>query len=152
MRTDLPVTDVRGGEELYRIDLKEGFLKSTGIFLAGLVAFVFSAINICLVLTGKMNLDKRNIGIRVALGASNQLIFMSALFENLFCYCIAYLCDIGLVYLLRPTYPEGLTVILNARVFIVALIFGIFMTVLVTFIVTFKLRRKKCVELFERVS
>ena len=152
MRTELPVTNVIGGEELYHTGLANGVYKSLGIFLVGFVAFLFAAINIALVLIGKFNLDKRNHGIRMAMGASYRLVFLSALFENILCFCVAFLCDIGLVYILKPTFPEGLTVILNNRVYFVAFAFGIFMTVIVTWIALFKLKRKKLVELFERVS
>lgn len=152
MRTGLPVTNVISGEELYHTGLADGVYKSLGIFLVGFVAFLFAAINIALVLIGKFNLDKRNHGIRMAMGASYRLVFLSALFENILCFCIAFLCDIGLVYILKPTFPDGLTVILNNRVYFVAFAFGIFMTVIVTWIALFKLKRKKLVELFERVS
>ncbi len=152
IRSGMPAKYVRSGEEIYRKDLKSGIYKSLSIIGVGLVSFIFSAINICLVLIGKMNLDKRNYGIRMAIGASNQLIFLSALMENLICFFAAYLCDIGLIYLLKPTYPEGLTVVLNARVYAVAFIFGIIMTTIVTSVAMFRLRKHNLVELFERVS
>ncbi|MCM1224711.1 MAG: hypothetical protein NC548_60710, partial [Lachnospiraceae bacterium] len=150
--TDLPILNVRNGEELYHTSLREGLYKSMGIFGVGFVAFAFAAINVCLVLVGKLNLDKRTYGIRMALGASYGFVFLSAVIENMLCFCIAYLLDVVMVHILKPTYPEGLTVILNARVYVAAYVFGAFMTLVVTWIVLYRLKKQKLAELFERVS
>lgn len=148
----LPVSDVKSGNELYHTGLKEGLHQSMDIFGVGFVAFAFAAINICLVLVGKLNLDKRTFGIRMALGASYGFVFLSALIENMLCFCIAYLLDVGLVHILKPTYPEDLTIILNARVYVAAYIFGAIMTLIVTWVALSKMKKQKLVELFERVS
>lgn len=150
--TGLSVADVKSGEDLYHIYLKDGLYQSMGIFFVGFAAFAFAAINICLVLVGKLNLDKRMYGIRMALGAPYGLVFLSALIENLLCFCIAYLFDVGMVHILKPTYPKDLTLILNDKVYVTAYIFGAFMTLVVTWIALYKLKRQKLVELFERVS
>lgn len=148
----LPIINVRNGGEIYRTGLREGLYKSMGIFGVGFAAFIFAAINIYLVLVGKLNLDKRTYGIRMALGAPYGFIFLSAVIENMLCFCIAYLLDIGMVHILKPTYPEDLTVILNYRVYAAAYLFGAFMTLVVTRITLYSLKKKKLVELFERVS
>ena len=148
----LPIINVRNGGEIYRTGLREGLYKSMGIFGVGFAAFIFAAINICLVLVGKLNLDKRTYGIRMALGAPYGFIFLSAVIENMLCFCIAYLLDIGMIHILKPTYPEDLTVILNYRVYAAAYLFGAFMTLVVTRITLYRLKKKKIVELFERVS
>lgn len=148
----LPVSEVRSGNELYHTGLTTGLYKSMGILGVGLVAFTVAAINICLVLVGKLNLDKRTYGIRMALGAPYSFVFLSAVIENMLCFCIAYLLDVGMVHILKPTYPKDLTIILNAKVYVAAYIFGAFMTLVVTWIALYKLKRQKLVELFERVS
>lgn len=148
----LPIINVRNGGEIYRTGLREGLYKSMGIFGVGFAAFIFAAINIYLVLVGKLNLDKRTYGIRMALGAPYGFIFLSAVIENMLCFCIAYLLDIGMVHILKPTYPEDLTIILNYRVYAAAYLFGAFMTLVVTRITLNRLKKQKLVELFERVS
>ena len=148
----LPISDVRSGDEVYRAVLTQGLYQSMGIFGVGFVAFAFAAINICLVLVGKLNLDKRTYGIRMALGAPHSFVFLSALIENMLCFCIAYLLDIVMVHILKPTYPKDLDIILNAKVYVAAYIFGAFMTLVVTWIALYKLKKHKLVELFERVS
>lgn len=130
----LSVADVRSGEELYHAGLKNGLYQSLGIFGVGFVVFTFAAINICLVLVGKLSLDKRTYGIRMTLGAPYSLVFLSALIENMLCFCIAYLLDVGMVHIMKPTYPKDLTIILNAKVYVTAYIFGAFMTIVVTWI------------------
>lgn len=150
--TGLPVSDVRSGDELYHAGLTEGLYQSMGILGVGFVAFAFAAINICLVLVGKLNLDKRTYGIRMALGAPYSFVFLSAAIENMLCFCIAYLLDVWMVHILKPTYPKDLTIILNAKVYAAAYIFGAFMTLVVTWIALYKLKKQKLVELFERVS
>lgn len=147
----LPIIKVRNGGEIYRTGLREGLYKSMGIFGVGFAAFIFAAINIYLVLVGKLNLDKRTYGIRMALGAPYGFIFLSAVIENMLCFCIAYLLDIGMVHILKPTYPEDLTIILNYRVYAAAYLFGAFMTLVVTRNTLYSLKKKKLVELFERV-
>lgn len=148
----LPVSDVRNGNELYQTGLTEGLYQSMGIFGVGFVAFAFAAINICLVLVGKLNLDKRTHGIRMALGAPYSFVFLSAVIENMLCFCIAYLLDVGMVHILKPTYPKDFTIILNARVYVAAYIFGAFMTLIVTWTALYRLKKQKLAELFERVS
>lgn len=148
----LPVSSVRSGNELYRTGLTAGLYQSMSIFGVGFAAFAFAAINICLVLVGKLNLDKRTYGIRMALGAPYSFVFMSAVIENMLCFCIAYLLDVGLVHILKPTYPKDLTIILNAKVYVAAYLFGVFMTLVVTWIALYNLKKQKLVELFERVS
>lgn len=148
----LPVSDVRSGNELYHTGLMQGLYQSIGILGVGSVAFAFAAINVCLVLVGKINLDKRTYGIRMALGAPYSFVFLSAVIENMLCFCTAYLLDVGMVHILKPTYPKDLTIILNARVYVAAYIFGAFMTLVVTWIALSKLKKQKIVELFERVS
>ncbi len=148
----LPASRVKSGKDVYHDGLINGISRSLGIFAVGAAAFAFAAINICLVLIGKLNLDKRNYGIRMALGANYGHVRMSALLENLLCFCMAFLCDIALIHVLKPTYPERLTMILNARVYATALLFGIFMTMIVTHAALARLKKKKLVELFERVS
>ncbi|MCM1264281.1 MAG: ABC transporter permease [Butyrivibrio sp.] len=148
----LPVSDVKSGGELYHAQLTEGLYKSIGIFGVGFAAFAFAAINVCLVLAGKFNLDKRAYGIRMALGASYGFVFLNAVIENMLCFCIAYLLDVVMVHILKPTYPEGLTMILNARVYVAAYIFGFVLTLVVTWTVLHKLKKQKLSELFERVS
>lgn len=148
----LPVSYVKNGSELYRTGLREGLYRSMAIFGVGFVAFAFAAINICLVIVGKLNLDKRTYGIRMALGAPHSFVFLSALIENMLCFCIAFLLDVGMVHILKPTYPEGLDIILDAKVYAAAYIFGAFMTFIVTWIALHKLKKQKLVELFERVS
>ncbi len=148
----LPVSDVRSGQELYHAGLTKGMYQSIGIFFVGFIAFAFAAINICLVLVGKLNLDKRTYGIRMAMGAPYSLVFLSALIENMLCFCIAFLLSVGLVLILKPTYPQDLTIILNAKVYVTAFLFGAFMTLAVTWIALYKLKKQKIVELFERVS
>lgn len=148
----LPVSDVRSGAELYHAVLTEGLCTSMSIFGVGLAAFAFAAINICLVLVGKLKLDKRTYGIRMALGAPYSFVFLSAMIENMICFCIAYLLDVGMVHILKPTYPEELTIILNGKVYVATYIFGAFMTLVVTWIAVHKLKKQKLVELFERVS
>lgn len=151
-RIGLSVSDVKSGEEIYHACLKAGIYQSMGIIFVGFVSFAFAAINICLVLVGKINLDKRTYGIRMALGATYNLVFLSAVIENMLCFGAAYLIDIVMVHILKPTYPKELTIILNDKVYIFAYIFGAFMTIVVTWIALYKLKRKKLVELFERVS
>lgn len=148
----LPVSDVRNGNELYQTGLTAGLYQSMGIFGVGFVAFAFAAINICLVLVGKLNLDKRTYGIRMALGAPYGFVFLSAVIENMLCFCIAFLLDIGMVHLLKPTYPKDFTIILDAKVYAATWIFGAFMTLVVTWIALNKLKKQKLVELFERMS
>lgn len=148
----LPISDVRSGEELYQSLLTQGLYKSMGIFGVGLVAFAFAAINICLVLVGKWNLDKRTYGIRMALGAPHSFVFLSAVIENMLCFCIAYLLDVAMVHILKPTYPEELDMILDGKVYVAAYLFGAFMTLAVTWIAMYRLKKQKLVELFERVS
>ena len=55
-------------------------------------------------------------------------------------------------YSLFPTCPKELDIILNAKVYVAAYIFGAFMTLVVTWIALYKLKKHKLVELFERVS
>lgn len=148
----LPVSYVRNGSELYRTGLIEGLYRSMGIFGVGFVAFAFAAINICSVLVGKLNLDNRTYGIRMALGAPHSFVFLSALIENMLCFCIAYLLDVVMVHILKPTYPKELDIILDAKVYAAAYIFGVFMTLIVTWIALYRLKKKRLVKLFERVS
>lgn len=138
----LPVSDVRSGVERYRSELREGLCRSTAIFGVGFAAFAFAAINIFLVLSGKFSLDRRAYGIRMALGAPHGFIFLSAAIENMLCFCMAYLLDIAMVHILKPTYPEGLTMILNARVYAAAYVFGALMTAAVTWAALHRLKNK----------
>ncbi len=148
----LPVSNVRSGGELYHDGLTRGLYKSMGIFGVGFAAFTFAAINICLVLVGKLNLDRRTYGIRMALGAPHSFVFLSAAIENMLCFCMAYLLDVVMVHILKPTYPKELDIILDAKVYGAAYVFGAFMTLVVTWIPLRRLKKQKIVELFERVS
>lgn len=148
----LPASEVRSGAEVYRDNLSEGLYRSLSILLVGLVAFAFAAVNISLVLVGKYNLNKRTYGIYMAFGAAYGFIFLSAMIENLCCFGIAYLFDVGLLHILEPTYPKELTIILDKKVYLTAFLFGMFMTAAVTWCALRKLKKQKLVELFERVS
>lgn len=151
-RLGLPISNVVDGNKLYRDNLKKGFTQSAGIFGIGLIAFIFAAINICLVLIGKLNLDKRTYGISMAMGAAYRLVYLCAMIENMLCFSIAYLLDLVMIYILKPTYPEELTFILDVKVYVVAYIFGSLMTFVVTWAASRKLKKQRLVELLERVS
>lgn len=148
----LTVSEVRSGVEVYRNNLSDGVQRSLGILSVGLVAFAFAAVNITLVLVGKLKLNKRTYGICLAFGSEYSFIFLSAMIENLCCFCTAYLFDIVLLRILEPTYPKDLTLILNKKVYIVAFLFGMIMTASVTWCALRELKEQKLVELFERVS
>ena len=57
-----------------------------------------------------------------------------------------------MVHILKPTYPKELDIILDAKVYAAAYIFGVFMTLIVTWIALYRLKKKRLVKLFERVS
>lgn len=148
-KTGISVEKVERGADWYHATMETGLFRSLAIFGVGFLAYVFAALNICLVLKGKINLDKRNYGIRMAIGAPYGLIFTSALIENILCFCIAYVCDIGLVYILMPIYPDGLAVFFSGRVFVAAFLFGSLMTVTVTWIILSGLKKEKLIYLRE---
>ena len=74
------------------------------------------------------------------------------LVENLLCFAAAFILDLALVQLLRPTAPQTFALALTAGVYIGAFVFGAGMVLLVTWATMRNLKRRKLVELMERVS
>ena len=103
-------------------------------------------------LTGKILHNKRLIGIHMALGSSYSTELFSALVENLLCFAAAFILDLALVQLLRPTVPQTFALALTAGVYIGAFVFGAGMVLPVTWATMRNLNRRKLVELMERVS
>lgn len=143
---------LQNGKQVFRDTLIICLQKAAVMILIGLAAFCFSAINISLILLGKLMQDKRSIGIKIALGASSKLIVVENLIENLFCYCIAFLIDFGLVGVIYPTCPEELELVIDGRVYMAAFLFGITMVIAITYISTQWVKKQNLVTLIERVS
>lgn len=143
---------LQDGKQVFKDTLDICLRKAAGVIAIGLVAFCFSAINISLILTGKLMQDKRSIGIKMAIGASPKLIVIESLTENLFCYCIAFLMDFGLVGAIYPTCPKELELIIDGKVYMAAFFFGITMVIAITYISTQWVKRQNLVTLIERVS
>lgn len=120
--------------------------------LVALFAFCFAAINICMILTGKLMQDKRAIGIQMALGASPGMTLLTILLENLLCYCIAFLLDFGLVWLVFPTRPKELRLSMDAAVYVLSFLFGSVMVLILTMYSTRWLKKQSLAALIERVS
>ena len=148
----LKVRSVRNGEQDFQKLLSQCIQQSVLIFSAGAVSLLFAGLNIGLVLTGKILHNKRLIGIHMALGSSYSTELFSALVENLLCFAAAFILDLALVQLLRPTAPQTFALALTAGVYIGAFVFGAGMVLLVTWATMRNLKRRKLVELMERVS
>lgn len=148
----LKVRSVRNGEQDFQKLLSQCIQQSVLIFSAGAVSLLFAGLNIGLVLTGKILHNKRLIGIHMALGSSYSTELFSALVENLLCFAAAFILDLVLVQLLRPTVPQTFALALTAGVYIGAFVFGAGMVLLVTWATMRNLKRRKLVELMERVS
>lgn len=148
----LKVRSVRNGEQDFQKLLSQCIQQSVLIFSAGAVSLLFAGLNIGLVLTGKILHNKRLIGIHMALGSSYSTELFSALVENLLCFAAAFILDLALVQLLRPTVPQTFALALTAGVYIGAFVFGAGMVLLVTWATMRNLKRRKLVELMERVS
>ena len=146
------VRSVRNGEQDFQKLLSQCIQQSVLIFGAGAVSLLFAGLNIGLVLTGKTLHNKRLIGIHMALGSSYGTELFSALVENLLCFAAAFILDLALVQLLRPTAPQAFALALTAGVYIGAFVFGAGMVWLVTWAIMRNLKRRKLVELIERVS
>lgn len=143
---------LQDGKRVFRDTLGVCLRKAAVVITIGLAAFCFSAINISLILMGKLMQDKRSIGIKMAIGASSKLIVIENLTENLFCYCIAFLMDFGLVGAIYPTCPKELELVIDGKVYMAAFLFGITMVIAITYISTQWVKKQNLVTLIERVS
>lgn len=143
---------LQDGKQVFMDTLGVCIQKAAVVITIGLAAFCFSAINISLILMGKLMQDKRSIGIKMAIGASSKLIVMENLTENLLCYCIAFLMDFGLVWAIYPTCPKELELVIDGKVYVAAFLFGITMVIAITYISTQWVKKQNLVTLIERVS
>ncbi len=144
--------ELQKGEQVYQNTLLLGLGKVAVTLLVALLACCFAAINTSLILTGKLMQDKQVVGIRMAVGASPKLTFLGILTENLMCYIVAFLLDFGLVWLISPTIPVELQMIMDTKVYTIAFLFGIVMVLMITAISMQWLRKQKVVTLIERIS
>lgn len=120
--------------------------------LVALFAFCFAALNISMILTGKLMQDKRAIGIQMALGVTPGMTLLTILLENLLCCCIAFLLDFGLVWLVFPTRPKELRLSMDAAVYLLSFLFGGVMVLILTMCSTRWLKKQSLATLIERVS
>lgn len=148
----LTAVTLQSGEQDAQRTLRTSLRQVVIILAVGLAAFFYAAINIEVVFTGKLTQDKREIGIHMALGASPGSILLSVLTEHLLCYGAAYLAAMGLLQLLRPTYPEELKLVMDAGMYAVSFLFGAIMVAVITVRSVRWFQRQKLVTLIERAS
>lgn len=148
----LSVSSIFNGDQAFNIILRLCIQKSAVILFLGFVAFLFAAINISLILMGKVTQDKRIAGIRMALGASPNQILLGLATENLLCFCGAFILDFGLIRLAMYTCPKELQLIMDAKVYLFSFLFGVLMVFAITIISTWWLRKQNLVTLIERIS
>lgn len=149
--SEIIVNEVLQGDKLSRQWIIAGIRQSMFIFAVGIAGFAFAAINLCLVLTGRIMQERRVLGIKMAMGASYGQIFFASFVENLVCLCAAFCLDIALLPLLKTTCPKELKLIFDGSVYGGSFLFGALMVLLIVWAATWKLKRKKPVELMERV-
>jgi hypothetical protein len=119
----LKVRSARFGEQDFQKLLSRGIQLAVLTFSAGAVFLLLAGLTIGLVLAGKILLDKRLVGIHMALGSSYSTELFSALVENLLCFAAAFILELALVQLLRPTAPLTFALALTAGVYIGAFVF-----------------------------
>lgn len=150
--TGLSISRIINGDHAFKNVFHLGIRKSVVIFCLGFVAFFFAAINISLIIMGKVTQDKRIVGIRMALGASPSHILLGLVTENLACFCGAYIVDFGLIRIAASTCPKELQLIMDVRVYLFSFVFGVLMVFLITIISTWWLKKRNIVTLIERIS
>lgn len=146
------ITDFKTGEESSTA-LRISCLKSSSIkMMVGAVGMLYAAINIGLVVVGKLQNEKRNLSIRMAVGASYGEIYLNILGENIFCLIIAFACDVFLMPFILSYCPNTLSIEMNVVVYLGSFIFGVIVLIGTTWISTSKLKKTKLISLMERAT
>lgn len=146
------ITEFKTGEESSTA-LRISCLKSSSMkMMVGAVGVLYAAINIGLVVVGKLQNEKRNFSIRMAVGASYGDIYLNILGENIFCLIIAFVCDGFLMPFILSYCPSTLFIEMKGVVYLGSFIFGVIVLIGTTWISTSKLKKAKLISLMERAT
>lgn len=148
----LTVTTFQTGKDSSSELLTNYFKSSVSKIVIGFIGLFYAAINVSLVITGKLQNEKRSLGIRMAVGASYKMICLSVFSENVLCLIAAFIVDICLMPLILSHSPTSLAVKINPGIYLVSFVFGLMVLVIITWVSTWRLKKIKPIRLMERVS
>lgn len=148
----LTVTAFQSGKESSSELLVDCFKSSMSKIIISLIGLLYAAINVALVITGKLQNEKRTLGIRMAVGASYKTIYLSVFSENVLCLTAALVGDICLIPFILSHCPTSLALKINVGVFLVSFVFSLGVLLIITWISTYKLKKIKPIRLMEKVS
>lgn len=131
----LPIREIITAEEAYRRSLTNGWVQVSAVLLIALVSFLFSGINITLIITGKMVHMKKKLAIRKALGASYGDLMLTIFFENLMLSTLALLISFATVKICIEYAPAMMNFVLNFRVYILSFLLCFLETGVITAII-----------------
>ena len=150
--TGLNVTAFQTGKDSSSELLVNCFKSSVNRMAIGLIGLLYAAINVGLVIIGKLQNEKRSLGIRMAVGASYKMICLSVFSENVLCLMAALVGDICIMPFILLHCPTSLAIKINPGVYLASFMFCLVVLVVSTWISTWKLKKIKPIRLMERVS
>ena len=113
--------EVKAVEE-YFAQLRDYCFEVSFVLLAVTIPLsIFSLINCILVLFGKIARTRHEIGIKMALGASQSTIFGTSFLENSILSAIAFVVDLAILLFIVRTAPEGFLLLFDGRVLVCSL-------------------------------
>ncbi len=101
--------ELRTAREFYEDGLRFFLARSVVVLLLCAVLLCYALLNLINIMTGKLEAQKRSLGIRLALGASDRQVFAQFFLECLILVLIA----VGAVFLLDPVFAPAVKTRLN---------------------------------------
>ena len=119
----------------------------SGILAESLILLIYAVVNILFVLTGKIRLKQKQLGIKIAIGAKRADIMLDILTETLL-YTIAALIPLPLLVPFVSKYvPSNISVTYNVQVYFATLGLGVLICLILSSIVTAKIARQQAVQM-----
>lgn len=153
IRDDIVVKNKSNKEDDFNEKINMIISTSGALLTVAGIMFLFSIVNISLVMTGKLEEVKKSIAVKLSLGVSYSDILFEFFMENIF----ITLCAIVILGLVSPVIeyilPDSLMymVSFNANVYLLTSITGIVISLISTVIITSNISRKNIGEIFKEV-